>query len=185
VWCPGTLMRADPFEPTELTVFAFGMAHKIRADHYNRLWELLEQTGKSYSLCLSTALHENTSFDDSFTAVLDELRAGFGGKVHFLGYLSDAAVRHYLTETTYFASFFTEGVRANNTSIHVAMKCGSVVITNLDGNSPDWLRHGENVLDIRRCDALPVEPERLAEIGTKARETALEYDWPQLVARLR
>lgn len=185
VWCPGSLVQAEPFDPTELTVFAFGMAHKIRADYYARLWELLEQTGKSHSLSLSTALHENTSFDDSFTAVLEELRAAYRGKLHFLGYLSDAAVRHYLTETTFFASFFTEGVRANNTSVHVAMLCGSVVITNLDENSPDWYVHMDNIIDIRRCDSLPTDPEVLQRIQSRARETALAYDWPQLVDRLR
>lgn len=185
VWCPGALIRAEPFQPTELTVFAFGMAHKIRADHYGRLWELLKATGKTHSLCLSTALHENTSFDDSFTTVLDELRSAFGGPVHFLGYLSDAAVRHYLGETTYFASFFTEGVRANNTSIHVAMKCGSVVITNLDESSPAWMRHMDNLIDIRRCEELPTDADVLAGIGRRARETALEWDWPQLVERMR
>ena len=46
-----------------MKVFTFGMAHKIRVPLYRRLRDLLEATGKSYSVYVSTALHENTSFD--------------------------------------------------------------------------------------------------------------------------
>ena len=51
---------------TELSVFTFGMAHKIRVPLYRRLRDLLDATGKTYSVYVSTALHENTSFDGSF-----------------------------------------------------------------------------------------------------------------------
>ncbi|MFQ5792675.1 MAG: hypothetical protein ACE5JI_19570, partial [Acidobacteriota bacterium] len=37
VWCPGTLVDAQPFERCEISVFSFGMAHKLRVDHYRRL----------------------------------------------------------------------------------------------------------------------------------------------------
>ena len=115
-WCPGILFDAKPFEPAELSVFTFGMAHKVRGEYYRKLDQLLQQTGKSYCLYLSTALHEGISIETAFDAALKNIRDGFSGPVYFLGFLSDAAVLHYLRTTTYFAAFFPTGVRANNTS---------------------------------------------------------------------
>ncbi len=66
LFCPGTLLNPQRFQRTELSVFTFGMAHKIRVTLYRRLRDLLESTGKTYSVYVSTALHENTSFDGSF-----------------------------------------------------------------------------------------------------------------------
>src|SRR5687768_7439314 len=60
LFCPGTLLNPQRFQRTELSVFTFGMAHKIRVPLYRRLHDLLEATGKSYSVYVSTALHENT-----------------------------------------------------------------------------------------------------------------------------
>ena len=36
-WCPGILVDAKPFEPAELSVFTFGMAHKVRGEYYRKL----------------------------------------------------------------------------------------------------------------------------------------------------
>ena len=116
-WCPGALFDAEPFPDAEISVYSFGMAHKVRADYYHRLKDLLESTGKSYCLYISTALHEGTSFDDSFTDAFDEMRGIFGDRIYFLGFISDTAVYNYLRKTTFFAAFFGTGVRANNTSV--------------------------------------------------------------------
>ena len=165
VWCPGILLNKQRFNHAEISVFSFGMAHKIRANHYQKLRILLEQTGKSYCLYLSTALHEGTSFDGSFTIAFEELRDIFGSKIYFMGYLSDTAVYNYLSETTFFAAFFDKGVRANNTSVNVAMQCGSVVITNQDEYSPSSFVHLGNMLDIHQCSRLPTEPCVLSKIS--------------------
>jgi hypothetical protein len=184
LWCPGMIRSEDRFQPVDLSVFTFGMAHKIRSDAYVRLHRLLDQSGRSYALYLSTALHENTSLDDTFGEAFVELRALFGERVHFLGFLSDAAVYNHLLDSTYFAAFFPTGVRANNTSVNAAMAAGAVVITNLDAYSPPALRHAHNVLDIDRLGALPVEAGTLAALGARARETAgAQLGWPSLVAR--
>ena len=45
LWCPATITVQDRFEPVELSVFSFGMAHKVRADYYARLRELLDAVG--------------------------------------------------------------------------------------------------------------------------------------------
>lgn len=183
-WCPGVLFDALPFDGAEVSVFSFGMAHKIRGEHYRRLETLLLATGRSYCLYLSTALHEGTSVDASFGGAVKGIRSSFAGPVHFLGFLSDAAVAHYLKNTTFFAAFFPSGVRANNTSLHTAMTVGAAVITNLDDNSPDSYRHMDSLLDIHRLETLPLEPAVLGRLGERARTVAADMGWDRLCVRL-
>lgn len=186
LWCPGMLQSQERFPAAELTVFSFGMAHKVRVEGYGRLRRLLEATGRSYALYLSTALHENTTFDASFDGAFAELRALFGERVHFLGFLSDAAVYNYLLDSTYFAAFFERGVRGNNTSVNAAMAAGAVVITNLDRDSPPALRHLDNVLDIGQLTTLPTDPQVLGRIRARAQRTAREVlGWEPFLAALR
>jgi hypothetical protein len=184
LFCPGTLLSPQRFQRTELSVFTFGMAHKIRVPLYRRLRDLLEGTGHSYSVYVSTALHENTSFDDAFVIRFKELLSIFNGQIYFMGYLSDTAVFNHLVDCTFLAAFFEKGLRANNTSVNAAMECGCAVITNLDEDSPPGLVHMKNVIDINRCDRLP-DLDDAARIGRGAREVAhSEYGWDQLVAQL-
>jgi len=185
LFCPGTLLNPQRFRRTELSVFTFGMAHKIRAPLYRRLRDLLEATGRTYSVYVSTALHENTSFDGSFVVRFEELQQIFDGQVYFMGYLSDTAVFNHLVDCTFLAAFFEKGLRANNTTVNAAMECGCAVITNLDEHSPQGLVHGTNVIDINRCDRLPDEAQAEA-LGRAARDIAhAAYGWDQLVAQLR
>ena len=187
LFCPGTLLNPQRFQRTELSVFTFGMAHKIRVPLYRRLHDLLEATGQSYSVYVSTALHENTNFDGSFVVRFEELQAIFSGQgqIYFLGYLSDTAVFNQLVDCTFLAAFFEKGLRANNTSVNAAMECGCAVITNLDEHSPRGLAHMKNIIDINACDRLP-DYEQAAAIGKAARDIAhADYGWDQLVAQLR
>ena len=185
LFCPGTILNPQRFEPTELKVFTFGMAHKIRVPLYTRLRDLLDATGRSYSVFVSTALHEGTDFDGSFVVRFEELQSLFNGQVYFMGYLSDTAVYNHLLDCTYLAAFFEKGLRANNTTVNAAMECGATVVTNLDGDSPRGLEHMKNVIDINRCDRLP-GAEESGRIGRAAREIAYaEYGWDRLVAQLR
>ena len=185
LFCPGTILNPQRFRPTDLSVFTFGMAHKIRAPLYRRLRDLLAATGKTYSIYVSTALHENTSFDGSFVVRFEELQAIFDGQVYFMGYLSDTAVYNHLMDCTFLAAFFEKGFRANNTTVNAAMECGCAVITNLDEHSPAGFVHTENIIDINVCDRLP-DLEDTQRMGRAAREIAhSEYGWDQLVAQLR
>lgn len=185
LWCPGTNMSHVPFEKTELTVFSFGMAHKLKTEKYYRLKDLLERTGKSYSILLSTALHEGTSFDESFIEVFDEMRVIFGDRVYFLGYLSDQAVYHYLRGADYFTAFFDSGLRANNTSVNTALEAGVAVITNLDSYSPASLVHLRNIIDINQAMDLPVDAETLEHIRGAAMEVGSgALGWDALLAKL-
>jgi len=182
-WCPSTLMSTTRFKPAELSIFSFGMAHKVRVELYRKLYALLERTGRSYSVYLSTALHDGTSFGESFVNAFDELREIFGEAFYFLGYLSDAAVYNHLVQSTFCAGFFEHGVRANNTSVHAAMQSGAIVITNLDQFSPACFVHGSNVLDIARCERLPIDPEELRAIRARSLATAeAVMNWERLVA---
>ena len=185
LFCPGTILSPQRFQRTELSAFTFGMAHKIRVPLYRRLHRLLEATGRSYSVYVSTALHENTSFDGSFVDRFEELESIFDRHVYFLGYLSDTAVYNHLMDCTFIAAFFEKGLRANNTTVNAAMESGCAVITNLDEHSPAGLVHMTNVIDINRCDRLP-DLDETQRIGLAAREIAhSRYGWDQLVAQLR
>jgi hypothetical protein len=105
--------------------------------------------------------------------------------LYFLGNLSDVAVHNQLRTATFFAAFFPQGVRANNTTVAAAMETGAVVITNLDGHSPPEYVHMENVVDIGRCDVLPADPAVLDGIRARAVETARSRGWDELVDRMR
>jgi len=186
LWCPGTLIGARRFDDAEISVFTFGMAHKIRSRYYDKLKNLLEDVGKSYCLYVSTALHENTSFDDDFSVGFEELSEVFDHDLRFLGYLLDDATYNYLLETDFFVAFFEQGVRANNTTVHAAMHCGAVVITNLDEYSPPEFEHMKNVIDITQCDEIPQDPDVLAEISANAIKLDEEaYGWSALVRNMR
>ena len=134
---------------------------------------------------VSTALHENTSFDGSFVVRFEELQVIFNGQVYFMGYLSDTAVYNQLMDCTYLAAFFEKGLRANNTTVNAAMESGCAVITNLDEHSPAGLVHMKNVIDINLCDRLP-DTVQTQRIGLAAREIAQSrYGWDRLAAQLR
>jgi hypothetical protein len=181
-WAPGLIVDRRVFEPAAVTVFSFGMAHKIRTDMFRRLRGLLDGLGTPYAVYVSAANHETTTLEDA-QAVFEEMHELFPS-LYFLGNLSDVAVYNRLRETTFFAAFFDRGVRANNTSVAAAMETGAVVITNLDELSPPEYVHGENLIDIERCDRLPTEPGELDALRACAVETAAARGWDALVAQL-
>src|SRR5581483_6675416 len=88
VWTPGLLIDDRTFEPTELSVFSFGMAHKLRTEAFAHLGELLEQSGRTYALYISTANHETASMRDA-QIVYEEMHRVFPRRLYFLGNLSD------------------------------------------------------------------------------------------------
>lgn len=186
-WCPGYLFDAVPFpEDVDISIYTFGMAHKVRADYYYELHDLLEATGKSYCLYISAAIHEGKSLDDSFTSAYEELKRIFGERIFFLGFISDTGLYNYLRRCTFFAAFFGSGVRANNTSVNTAMQCGAVVLTNLDEHSPHDFRHLDSVVDIRQCQGeLPLDKAQLERIAQRGREVAAGRGWKPLLELLQ
>lgn len=183
-WTPGLLLDRRPIAPAAITVFSFGMAHKIQTAAFLRLRELLEASGQSYAINVSSAIHATSSLHES-ESVYRDMRALFPTGLHFLGNLSDQAVYDHLRRASFFASFFPGGVRANNTSVVAAMEEGAVVITNLDEFSPAWLEHGVNVLDVDRLERLPDDVLELRRMSAAAVQTARSLSWARLVERMR
>lgn len=183
VWAPGLVSDLRAIEPTAVSVFTFGMAHKIQTDMFARLRDLLELSGRSYALYVSSANHETASIEDA-QVVYEELHEVFPSRFYFLGNLSDVAVYNYLLESTFFAAFFPGGVRANNTSVASAMEHGAVVITNLDEHSPPEFVHMDNVIDIQRAEALPTDQLQLRQLSVRAMETSRRGGWDALVDRI-
>jgi hypothetical protein len=185
VWSPGLILDDRPFHPTAISVFSFGMAHKIRSTELARLRTLLERTGHTYAVYVSSANHETASVRDA-ELVFNEVNRLFPtDKLFFLGNLSDVAVFNYLRQTTFFAAFFPDGVRANNGTVAAAMEHGAVVITNLDRFSPPEYEHMRNLIDINQCDALPEELLVLKSLSVEAMRTARHRRFPNLVERLQ
>lgn len=184
VWTPGLVLDDRSFTPTEISVFSFGMAHKIQVEEFGRLRELLDASGSTYAVYVSAANHETASIRDA-ELVFRELHAIFPQSFYFLGNVSDVLVYNYLRQTTFFAAFFSRGVRANNTSVASALERGAVVLTNLDEHSPPEYVHMENLIDINRCHELPSDPLVLGRLSVNAMETGRARGWDKLVERLR
>lgn len=183
-WTPGLLMDRRVISRAEISVLSFGMAHKIQSSQFRRLRELLDASGRSYAVYVSSATHA-TSSAGADHAVYQEMHELFPAGLWFLGNLSDVAVYNRVLECTFFASFFPAGVRANNTSIAAAMENGAVCITNLDVHSPPEFVHMENILDINQLEALPSDLLELRRISVAAMETARARGWDALVSAMR
>lgn len=182
LWSPSTLRPVSAHKSIgSITVFSFGMAHKLRANHYLRVRDLLQQSGRSYTVFLSAALHEGTSFEEAYAVSFDQLSKIFGDNVRFLGFLSDDAVLEYLQRATFFTAFFDKGVRENNSSVIAAMENGCVVITNFDNYSPTFFTHGDNILDIDRLVQLPDNNIALRLVSENARKSVERLAWPALI----
>jgi hypothetical protein len=184
LWTPGLIADDRPFRPAELSVFSFGMAHKIRLDMFGRLRSLLDSSKMTYAVYVSAANHEAASLRDSEQVFL-EMHDIFPAELYFLGNLSDVAVFNHLRSATFFAAFFERGVRANNTSVASAMERGAVVITNLDNHSPPEYAHMENLIDIELCEKLPSDPLVLKRLSLRAMETGRIRGWDALTAELQ
>lgn len=185
LWCPNSNDKKIKFEKKDITFFSFGMAHKIKTNYYKKLKEILEKSNFSYSIYLSTALHENTNFEDSFFEAFEELKQIFPRKIYFLGFLSDSAVYNYMINSDYFLAFFSDGIRENNTSAYAAFEANTTLITNLDQNSPKDFIHEQNLIDINKIKTLNYSKEQQEMISKNARLMLEEkYSWEKLVNKI-
>lgn len=167
----------------DLTLLTFGMAHKIRADGYRKLGEIMAPDPRSVQLEISTALHEGTSFSDDFFSVNAEISEVFKGSVIFLGFLADGEVSRRLREADALVAFFPGGVRENNTTVLSAMAHGCPVITNTDLYSPEWMKHGESIFDIDLLDTFPTTDE-LETVGHGAVTAVAPYTFERFAELL-
>ena len=186
LWCPGMNLNNTEFEKTDIKLLTFGMAHKLRVELYYKLKEILDRSQRTYSLYISTALHEGTAFEESFLSVYEEISNLFGNKAYFLGYMSDQGVFNYLKNSDYFVSFFQDGFRANNTSVNYSLSLGIPTITNLDKMSPSGCVHMKNILDIHQLETLEIEDATLESIKREAQHYGREvHGWERLIKILR
>ena len=169
-----------------MSIFGFGMAHKVQVRHYRRAKALLDGCGRPYCLNVSTATHEGTRLDGEFAVAYEDISAIFNRQTQFLGYLADPAIATVLSQASLRVAFFDEGVRANNTTVLGAMAAGCPVLTNLDEWSPAGFIHGDTVLDIAQCTTIYFHSaDDLEELGVRGRRLVEErYSWPKLIAML-
>lgn len=183
-WCPALLEEDKALDDKILNVFSFGMAYKIQLQYYRMLHDLLSEYGVNYSLKVSTAFHEKANFGD-FNLISHQLVDIYSENIQFLGFLSDDAVNFFFHRTNLFVAFFDRGVRSNNTSIFAAMERGCAVLTNSDNYSPEWMKHGENILDINHICPHDLETERLKIIGENGKQSVHNHaGWEGLVSLL-
>ncbi len=184
-WCPGLIQFSPALHESQWNLFSFGMAHKIQADYYRRLWQLMKKLKIDYSLWVSTAFHEKANFGD-FSLVSHQLMKIFKDRLQFLGFLSDEAVNYFLKRTQLFIAFFEKGIRSNNTSVLAALSQGCAVLTNTDEYSPAWLKHGYNILDIHKVQAQDLQKAKLKKIALQAQRDCKKYaDWNLLARQIK
>lgn len=179
--CPATL-HGNATRGT-LNVLSFGMAHKYQAHHFERLAQLLDETPDTYTVSVSTGIHEGSPWDETFTANMALMRGVFGDHLRALGFLADDALAKELREVQAVALFFDPAARANNTSLWAALEAGTPVITNLDQDSPPELQHGVSVFDLAHLTEWP-DAAACRVVRAGGRKAAEAYSWERLIATL-
>lgn len=183
LWCP-SLLNAEPIPRGAINLFAMGMAHKINPEPYTKLAALIAQTGHTFHLRVSMALHEGTDLSDAVLKCEALAQAIGQDNLSVMGILTDEAVATEYAHTQAVCAFFEKGARANNTTVHAAMSRGLPVITNLDEHSPpDW-KHGVSVFDVNQLTAWPSIYE-LRRVGEVAKVVSQNYSWEQFLAGMQ
>lgn len=185
LWCPNSTDKKIIFKKKPITFFSFGMAHKVKTNYYKKLKKVMDKTKVDYAIYLSTALHENTNFEENFFDAFNELKHIFKKNIYFLGFLSDSAIYNYMRNATYFLAFFPEGIRENNTSAYTAFENKIPLITNLDRKSPKNFNHRENLIDINKIEKLNIEKKEIKKITHNAKKMYDKvYNWKYLIKKL-
>lgn len=167
-----------------IRLFAFGMAHRMPIEPYRKVKALIDATGATFDLRLSMALHEGTDLDTALSRC-EELESAVGpGNLKVLGCLSDYALAEELQAAHAVCAFFPHGVRANNTSVHMAMQAGAPVVTNLDAHSPQAFQHGITVIDLPQTGLWPGY-HQLRTVGRAGQAMSqARFSWETFLAQL-
>lgn len=182
VFSPGARVRPQLGVP-EIRLLTAGMAHKIRSDGYSALEDALKGDSRNIRLEITSAIHEGQRFDEAFFSVSQEIGRVFQHEIHFCGFLSDEELSQRLYEVDAYVAFFPRGVRENNTTVLSAMTHGCPVITNLDADSPPWMRHGETIFDVNSLEEFPSE-EELEQVGIAGMHVANQFNFRRLAEEL-
>lgn len=168
-----------------IDVLTFGMAHKQNASSLARVKTLLDATGQSYTVSVSSAIHAG----DAWEARMDEsarlMRELFGDHLRVMGFLADDAIARLLRQVTHVALFYEPAARANHTTLWAALAAGVPTITNLDRHSPSVLQHNVSVYNLAQLEEFPTEAARHREVRHGGTQAAAQYSWDRLLAVLQ
>lgn len=182
--CSNLAKNLSPFNEG-YKILSFGMAHKILTRKYNKLKNFFNDSCSKYSIRFSTAVHDGFDLEKSFLLTEQFISRAFGNKGMFLGMLSDDALIHYLKRSDFFATFFPNGYRENNTSVNTAFENKICVITNIDKYSPKWMVHGETFLDINKMKEFNLNKKRILQIANNGHKVYKEnINWKNVISQL-
>ena len=185
IYCPADLTPIVDERPNEIKILSFGMAHKLNERIYIDLRDDFEKSKIPYRLYFSAAVHEGYDFEDSFLHIERKIHDIFAEKANFLGFASDRVLSEHLQKCDIFATFFNSGYRENNTSANAALAAGTCLMTNVDLESPNWLIHKKNFLDVRKLDFGQLPKLDLQKIGANGKSMNDKYlSWENLVSTL-
>ena len=179
---PSTLLAA-PRRQGDIHVLTFGMAHKRQAAHLERLKALLEATGRTYTVGVSSAIHEGSPWADTWAESDAAMRAIFGDHLRQYGFLADDGLAGAIQDAQAVALFYDPAVRRNNTTLWAALEQSAIVITNLDADSPPELPGV--VYDIQQLTSWPDQAHEHRRMRWAGRQlTQGRYSWDHLVTQL-
>jgi hypothetical protein len=180
--CPATI-QGDATRGT-IDVLTFGMAHKVNEPHLRRLKGLLDQTGQSYTISLSSAIHAGDAWEARLDASTALFRDIFGSHLRVMGFLADDAIARLLEHVTHVAVFYDPAARANHTTLWAALEAGVPTITNLDQDSPAELKHEVSVYDLNALREFPMFADRHRVVRAGGVAAASRYSWDRLLGYL-
>ena len=177
-FAPG-LNIANPEEECDVVLLTMGMAHKINQAGYTILDEIVKMDLRSFQLRVTVAIHEGFDIGETFVNVPEQVGANWSSELVFLGFLSDQAMSSELRKCDAVVIFPQLGARESNSSIIGGMAHGAAVVTALDSNSPSWMVHGQNIIDVRQLKQFPSR-EELNQIGKNAKEAVQSFTFENL-----
>jgi glycosyltransferase involved in cell wall biosynthesis len=177
-FAPGSNV-AKPEDEYDVVLLTMGMAHKINQAGYTILDEIVKMDLRSFQLRVTVAIHEGFDIGETFVNVPEQSGANWSSELVFLGFLSDQAMSSELRKCDAVVIFPQLGARESNSSIIGAMAHGAAVVTALDSNSPSWMVHGQNIIDVRQLKQFPSR-EELNQIGKNAKEAVQSFTFENL-----
>jgi hypothetical protein len=181
-FCPATITANPP--RSGLRILTFGMAGRTPLAYFEKLKAVLEASHVDYSVNLSCAVHEGSSWEQTIGEAAERLRPIFGVHFRLLGFLADDALVEEMKRSSGVALFYDPAVRANNTTLWAALEQGCPVVTNLDADSPPELQHDVNVWDIAQMREWPMA-ERARVLRAGGRKVVEAYSWDRLLEVLK
>ena len=182
-FAPG-LSTAAFEQERDVVLLTIGMAHKINRTGYAILENVVKVDLRRFQLRVTVAVHEGFDIGETFTNVPEQVGAVWSSELVFLGFLSDQAMSTELRKCDAVVVFPQVGARESNSSIIGAMAHGAAVVTILDSNSPSWMQHGQNIIDVNQLKQFP-SGEELKQIGKNAVEAVKKFTFGNLAKKFK